>query len=235
MKKVLIILGFLVAGTIIYDSLGKDDIEETVIEKKAELKRESSEKQFDQIILNIPNESNKYFEKAVRTYTEGDMQASAVEIRNGAKTLRKGLVSRMLEERFLNAEIENLKTLAGDVLKGHVDDRDRLKFAFAKAQGMVAYLNLLQGRTYLSESAPDMAISHIIATVEWVENIALKLERELHPSVSDHLTQIRQEIKQWDQDNGYSLTTLSQKMDSLEQYLAPEDVLQVAPHHWIFK
>jgi hypothetical protein len=131
-------------------------------------------------------EPQSSFQKADEFFLKKDLKAAASEIRKGAEFLKKEAKEASKDGKAaLNASVQELEKLAGDVEKGTVTSEEKLKNAFARSSEALAHHHYLKASESWAKKKTKETGEALTAAAQYLEQTARWSGRKLETGTTE--------------------------------------------------
>ena len=170
--------------------VGNDDTETAAAAEKEEKQLEAHEHTYDRRVLANPTRSNRFFRRAAENFLAGEVERSAVAIREGRGAWNEEVTTQNEEwvpEKV--AMLDSLDQLAQRVEGGRIFAVDRLDALFSRAELLGAAIQLRNSQSYLSNQDHKSAVvegqSGLTRLGQAETHVGGLIDRETHRLMKD--------------------------------------------------
>jgi hypothetical protein len=166
-------------------------------------------------------EPESSFQKANEFFLKKDLEAAASEIRKGAEFLKKEVKAASKDGKAaLNASVQELEKLAGDVEKGTVTSAEKLKNAFARSSEALAHHHYLKASESWAKKKTKETGESLTAAARYLEETARWSGRKLESGTVEVVNYVRTVGDKLIRGTGYGLEEVSKSIKEMGRELS---------------
>jgi hypothetical protein len=166
-------------------------------------------------------EPESSFQKANEFFLKKDLKAAASEIRKGAEFLKKEVKAASKDGKAaLNASVQELEKLAGDVEKGTVTSAEKLKNAFARSSEALAHHHYLKASESWAKKKTKETGEALTAAAQYLEQTARWSGRKLETGTVEVVNYVRTVGDKLIRGTGYGLEEVSKSIKEMGRELS---------------